>query len=1025
MAEKRKKNLYEHFSLYTEEQINLTLTRFKKEPRSIGILKKKFGDDFLGTTSFVSFNYSENFRLETTLARFEKILKFVAKLQLNGKTNDQIKTILNEKDDVKFYKYVESLLNRNKEVPVTNFKLDKYLKIKGITKSFLADALPYHGNSNETFAFKYTYGLGVNVMDSEQIAGILNISVADVEKGVRNVIKNLDKTLDEYRKMIKELEIPQTKGRTKVRVKEAVEKPKQKKVIEVKIIGNNSRRKEFINYFATNIMTSKEKEELLIQIRKILELDKIKKLKGVQVLKSYFGENLDLVYEGSYLEQDERYQIASAVKKINDALENPNKYKNKEAKVKTKKEIKEKTFISLLKTDGLTVDEINDLKSKIIEVLNSGKYENTKVLKVFKKYFGEDYSLTYEGTYDKNERAMMAQTIRSITNSLNKPQKEKKEKKPCGRKVQEKTILSFFNLTDKTDEEIQKFKTKLIEELNSDKYKNKVSVGYLRKYFGDDFNQVCSVKYITQERLAMSQILKTITKNIDKEPKQTSMKEYFIEYLTKDASEKELEIINKNFNSIRELLEAKSPSLYKLLSNIYGTSLKEKLKQCNDVNIQTVVAIKGFVKNNCDKYKQEEFNKYNHYNGLFIRLSDYISSNLSEEEVNDRIKSFIEIKRSSSPKLINNIIDIYTITLKDNTSKNNVTASFKVGLKGFISELQEFINLDIKEYQNIIKREFKTLIEEIKGDQELKDEDILSVIEQQLLSSPQTKEILISAYGDKFDKKYRLNNFNKNETSLVKYFIQRCKDKLLNPERKRRSRNGSVIDNILGDLTNKNREEELDKLNIILASKNHEARGYILLDRLLKENIPVTSIENKKDQMNVRTYIKTIRDELATFEYINYTDTDEVIVTASPDIMDDLHSLSYLVFRFTKVYKKPAIVAEKLKISIDQILNIYLKHPNFISLETLLQYVVYNNPLYIFPVLDTQYYREVLRNLTHTEQELLYLSMIKITDEKLKNKEIQRITGLSKEDIENYQITTNCDEANRLNLYLKPSKRNK
>ena len=102
----------------------------------------------------------------------------------------------------------------------------------------------------------------------------------------------------------------------------------------------------------------------------------------------------------------------------------------------------------------------------------------------------------------------------------------------------------------------------------------------------------------------------------------------------------------------------------------------------------------------------------------------------------------------------------------------------------------------------------------------------------------------------------------------------------------------------------------------------------------------------------------------------------EVIVDANLQEIDKLNSLTYLVIRFTKAYKNPSIVASKLKITLEDVLDIYLNNSEYLNQETLLLYVIHNKPLYIFKVINLPYYRELFEELTPTEQERLYILMV-------------------------------------------------
>ena len=123
-------NLFEYFSQYPEQHIKLVLSKFKKEKFSIKVMMKKFGNDFKGTNAQKFLNYGDNFSLTGTLTRFEKLLKFVGKLEARGNTIPQIEAILADKDDVRLYKYVENVLSDNKEE--INYTKRFQIKNKGI-----------------------------------------------------------------------------------------------------------------------------------------------------------------------------------------------------------------------------------------------------------------------------------------------------------------------------------------------------------------------------------------------------------------------------------------------------------------------------------------------------------------------------------------------------------------------------------------------------------------------------------------------------------------------------------------------------------------------------------------------------------------------------------------------------------------------------------------------------------------------------------------------------------------------------
>lgn len=143
------KSLYELFKGYGEGRINIVLRRFKKEKTSYPLLQKQFGPDLKQRTGLVIMNYMDTSRLQSILSRFEKLLKFVVRLEEEGKTEKEIIKIIETKDEVVLYKYVESLLGKKKEFATSNFNINKYIKDKKITLKFLADAVDCHNNELE------------------------------------------------------------------------------------------------------------------------------------------------------------------------------------------------------------------------------------------------------------------------------------------------------------------------------------------------------------------------------------------------------------------------------------------------------------------------------------------------------------------------------------------------------------------------------------------------------------------------------------------------------------------------------------------------------------------------------------------------------------------------------------------------------------------------------------------------------------------------------------------------------------
>ena len=314
-----KKSIYVLFHNYEVRIIEKVIKRFKNEPTSYSLLQQQFGPDLKGRTSMVFPNYMQMARLQTILARFEKILKFVIALEETGKTETEIDKILASKDEVVFYKYVESLLGKPIEYITNNFNINKYIKDKKISLKFLADAVDCHENELEKKAFKYRYGLNISKMEDTMIMSLLGISKSKLDECIRNVANQLDSLLVKYEKMMEDYDLPVQKIKVRVRAKVApkVKDDSQKKSAtpvlstqkSTEKIGNKTLNKRFVNYIITPYTLKEEIIEIEDKIEEASKTEYIKSLKGYEIASKYFGKNLLAEYLGSYDSQSDTIMI--------------------------------------------------------------------------------------------------------------------------------------------------------------------------------------------------------------------------------------------------------------------------------------------------------------------------------------------------------------------------------------------------------------------------------------------------------------------------------------------------------------------------------------------------------------------------------------------------------------------------------------------------------------------------------------------------------------------------------------------
>lgn len=1123
------KSLYELFKEYGESRINIVLRRFKKEKTSYPLLQKQFGADLKQRTGLAVMNYMDTSRLQSILSRFEKLLKFVVRLEEEGKTEKEIINIIDTKDEIVLYKYVESLLGKKKEYATSNFNVNKYIKDKKITLKLLADAVDCHDNELEKKAFKYKYGLNISKMEDETIMSLLGITKTKLDDCIRAVANQLDSLLTKYVKMMEEYDLPVEVKKARVKVssskKEVKENPKKAEAVSVGVIGNKSLNKRFINYIITPLTLKEEIEHIEEKIKNATETEYIKSLNSYKIASRYFGKDLCSEFKGSYSSQSDTIMIKGLVSTIEKYIKTGS-FRKTSGDKKQKESKYDGYFIDILISDlseseqeiaknniykivfdlkgkypkgyQLLIDMYDaDLKSKnekkktltkgesssyraivkkaqeIIKFMciekvsdyetykqnhskkKQGKEEQEKYKKYFIEYFVDSNTTEEEKLNIQNKiiniieccDALYKSVINRITpiygeklneeiNKNNIGQGTTRSLNSCVRKLKDtllhyeefinenkkyKSIANFIDISGLTDKEAEDYINKILEVLNTSYYKDLKPVIYLKEYFGDDLKATFTGTFVRGKASVIRTFFRNNLEKIKAGGIQKDIyKKKFIDYLIEGLSEEQIKDINNYYYIIMIYIKRNHNNLYQNLHKIYGPHLKNEFLDEKIISRDEKILLNHFLKNTFPKIIKNKMYLLNPYNGIATSLYNALEIKITNKEAEERIKKYLEIKLNTNYRAYQIIVDFFGTNLKSNINYSEIEVSKKVQIKKYIKEIQEFIDLPKEEYDKIIEETEKSLIDEVRIDG-VSDEDIVKAIKYCLPREGTIYNLVIENYGENFDIKVNRAKFKKNDYQNIRYFINKCQ-KCLSGEISniRTLKTGYEVLNNPEDSVEEQKITR-EKIELILAHKQ-PSQALTLLNMILDNNAPITIIEDKKEQLNVRAFIKTIKDELKDFSYSKYLEPNELVVVRIPE---DISVVASLVLKFTKLYKDPTIVSEKLNIDIDTIVKVYLDHSSCLDLEQLLNYIIMCQPKYINELFGIEELKESRTLLTNKEKELLYLTLLSKTNSDITSKEISKITELDVSDVKNYRVMTRNDNVNKLNLLLHKRKRNK
>lgn len=430
------KNLYEIFSDYDEEFINMILSTMKKrEERTYLKLVSIFGPNFDKKIIITEISYFQRQELNNKLNWFESKLKLTKKLISKGKKLAEVKEILTKQSDTIIIKMMsdeqESIQTfRNKQEIIDYYK---------ISKKELDDSIVFLDNKEAIMAFKYAFGIGVQLLSKKEIMNKMNISDIKYNELIDYVFKNLEQAIKEYRDYINSFNS---------------EKNKKKK--EQKIEPINKQKKTFYDGLLDNV-SEEQKENIKNMIRNNIHQSKSDVAKNIIAL---YGEDLETLNEDIILTKKELQNIRTYKYLIKKKIET-GKLKIKEKKIpSTKKAKKNISFFESVFDETLTEQDKDEYKKIIIELVNSS---NSVVAKNIIKLYGENLDEYNDSiNLNKNERMNINCYKSSLRKKISegklvkKPKVKENKQNNSNNKIFEKNKYFLYRIVpqDTTTEEL-------------------------------------------------------------------------------------------------------------------------------------------------------------------------------------------------------------------------------------------------------------------------------------------------------------------------------------------------------------------------------------------------------------------------------------------------------------------------------------------------------------------------------------------------------------------------------------------
>ena len=423
--------------------------------------------------------------------------------------------------------------------------------------------------------------------------------------------------------------------------KTKTEKP-QKEYDPNQVIGNKTKIKKFVNYFATYGIKEEEMKPLEDKVIKIAFLLKDFYTNGFETLVKYYGEDLRTTYVGK-IDRPDFGSFRALIQKISNyqhmKIEDIKKEIEEQKKARTEKQKKEynpddiignrkkeKKFIYYFATHGMDEEETKKLEDKVIKIAFLLKDSWNTSFEKMTKYFGNDLRQKFTGSIPLEDRCTLksfrnqikeyqTMNMKDIKKDIQKPKhmrKSRKEKPPkdcnpnqiIGNRNADKKLVYYFATHGMDKDKVKALEDKIVITARLYEESNTNYFNILTKYFGKDLRQEYIGLIDPEDRPILKNSIALLRKDLNK-PKDAIIgnskeKKKFINYfITQDMDAKKIKVLEDKVVAIGLLLKKveSRKKEYEITSSYFGEDLRRAYTgKFNSVHSTYIQSFKKHIK---------------------------------------------------------------------------------------------------------------------------------------------------------------------------------------------------------------------------------------------------------------------------------------------------------------------------------------------------------------------------------------------------------------------------------------------
>lgn len=583
---------------------------------------------------------------------------------------EKVKKVLTLNSDTKSYKLLFELydesLKLKKDINITKYQKATIKKFVGIISRGLTlnlDDLPK--KEKDFYDYFYSYGMTdeEKVKMKEEIIKIVNYLKKIFTKGYEVSVLLYGDDLSEKRKNLK-ITSNQASNLNSFRSKIKSLYGKELKSIDDKYISYKKRPLKFSMYFYKYGMSLEEQKAQDLKIKEILEKNDFAGIKGYEIAKKLYGEDLNKEFNYMKIDEKERFSFGVFLKKIKQILNGSSK---KEIKVQNENKSNNRykqLFFEYFYTDEMTDDEKQEINKKVLLFL-----KETQILGVVALYKIYDRSTLINQNLDLSLTRKESANFYWLKYEIEKYINGEKVRIPRNNKRPAAFVEYFY--TDEMSDDEKKY---IAQELNKflDERKNTQGYSCLKRVYGEDFKTLqkgydssdavaCNnlrVRFL--ERLKKLKIKEDKSKHDKVEDKNVTLINKTIEktdltFPDIPALEEEkiiVEIEEENHEMVGENIDHTIEKKENVILKI-ETEKEEEIKE--DIEEKILINNKNYIENLILKLYNDSFTPEEIKESLSISDNDFINTcinNLNEIKSIDSILDYILIKNPNKLKYL-------------------------------------------------------------------------------------------------------------------------------------------------------------------------------------------------------------------------------------------------------------------------------------------------------------------------------------------------------------------------------------